>query len=57
VALGSLNQALGCAAEAWWGTAKIDPDEVAKVLIERAAKLEDILKPSQWGVPDGAIIL
>jgi hypothetical protein len=55
--VGSVNQALGCAADTWWGLARIDPDEVAKVLVERASNLENILRPSQWGVPDGAIII
>ena len=52
-----VNYALENAADEWWKLAKIDPYEVEKVLIARASKLEEILKPMQWGVPDGAIIL
>ena len=35
--------------EEWWRTSKIVPDELEKALISRAQRLEDILKPGQWG--------
>ena len=55
--VGNVNEALGYTVDVWWATAKIDPDDVAKVLVERASRLEDIMKPSQWEVPNGAIII
>jgi hypothetical protein len=33
----------------WWRISRIDPSHVEQALISRAQRLEDILKPSQWG--------
>jgi hypothetical protein len=38
----------------WWEVSRIDPTTVEEALIRRADRLEDILKPSEWGIPDAS---
>jgi hypothetical protein len=52
--LDSIEAALSLVPSMWWGYAKIDPQTIRRILVARAALLEDILKPNEWEVPDAS---
>jgi len=54
-----LPEILGLIPESWWQRSGLTPKIVYEALVARANRLEDILNPSQWEVPnaDSAILL
>lgn len=51
--LSYIPQVIGYVPISWWQVSRIEPKSVEQALISRAGRLEDILKPSQWELPDG----
>jgi hypothetical protein len=56
---GRVGAALALVPESWWRVSSLTPNVVGDVLERRAYRLEEILNPSQWEVPNvkGATLL
>jgi len=53
-AIGQLNQVMARAPSGWWSAAKVDAQEVAQCLRDRAARLGEIVDIKHWeGLTDG----
>ena len=52
-----INEALHLVPGEWWNISRIDPGRVRRVLENRAGRLEQILNPEQWEVPNGGAAL
>lgn len=47
-----IPSAVSLVPQQWWNISKIDPGRIENVLVSRARRLEDILKPDEWAIPD-----